>query len=66
MSATITKPAAGRPTFTLQLRPEPGVEHPILALRALLKVARRRFDLRCISAHEDNKETDDDARPNSV
>src|SRR5262249_47863533 len=45
-----TKPAAKdcRPTFTLQLRPEPGVD-PVLALRALLKITLRRFGLRCIS-----------------
>jgi hypothetical protein len=33
----ISKPSAKeRPTFTLQLRPEPGVD-PVLALRSLLK-----------------------------
>ena len=44
-------PARDRPTFTLELRPEPGVD-PVLALRALLKVALRRFGLRCVAARE--------------
>jgi hypothetical protein len=48
-------PAKERPTFTLELRPEPGVD-PVLALRALLKVTLRRFGLRCISAHESSAE----------
>jgi hypothetical protein len=55
MTTTTTKPAKDRPTFTLQLRPEPGVE-PVLALRALLKVSLRRFGLRCISAHKTTKD----------
>jgi hypothetical protein len=50
MTAT-TKPVKDRPTFTLELRPEPGVD-PVLALRALLKVALRRFGLRCVAARE--------------
>jgi hypothetical protein len=41
-----------RPTFTVTLRAEPGV-NPILALRSLLKIALRRFGLRCVAAHED-------------
>ncbi|PWT93558.1 MAG: hypothetical protein C5B56_00545 [Proteobacteria bacterium] len=57
-----TKPAKARRTFVLELRPEPGVD-PILALRALLKVALRRFGLKCVSAHESN-EGDKNARPN--
>lgn len=44
-------PAKERPTFTLELRPEPGVDG-VLALRALLKTTLRRFGLRCISANE--------------
>ena len=48
-------PAKERPTFTLELRPEPGVD-PVPALRALLKVTLRRFGLRCISAHENQEE----------
>jgi len=52
MTTAGTKPTAKeRPTFTLELRPEPGVD-PVLALRALLKVTLRRFGLRCISANE--------------
>jgi hypothetical protein len=48
----ISKPAAkARPVFVLELHAEPGVD-PILALRALLKIALRRFGLRCVSAHE--------------
>jgi hypothetical protein len=38
----------------LELRPEPGVD-PVLALRALIKIALRRYGMRCISATEDNK-----------
>jgi len=44
-------PAKERPTFTLELRPEPGVD-PVLAVRALLKIALRRFGLRCVAARE--------------
>jgi len=55
-TAATTKPAAkDRPTFTLELRPEPGVD-PVLALRALLKVTLRRFGLRCVSARESSSE----------
>ena len=48
-------PAKERPTFTLELRPDPGVD-PVLALRALLKVTLRRFGMRCISARENLEE----------
>jgi len=48
-------PAKERPTFTLELRPEPGVD-PVLALRALLKIALRRFGLRCVAARENQEE----------
>jgi hypothetical protein len=44
-------PAKERPTFTLELRPEPSVDS-VLALRALLKVTLRSFGMRCISARE--------------
>jgi hypothetical protein len=54
---TIITSTTDRPIFTLQLRPEPGID-PVLALRALLKVSRRRFGLRCLSAHEDNEGND--------
>jgi hypothetical protein len=37
-----------RPTFVIRLRPEKGVD-PVRALRALLKVALRRFGLRAVS-----------------
>jgi hypothetical protein len=43
---------ADRPTFVLRLRPEPGVD-PIRSLRGLLKVALRRFRLRCLSCDEE-------------
>jgi hypothetical protein len=55
MTATtkpITKP---RPSFVLELRPEPGVD-PVLALRSLLKAALRRFGLRCVSLKEQHDE----------
>jgi hypothetical protein len=41
-----------RPVFVLRLRAEPGVANPVLALRALLKTALRRFGLRCVSCVE--------------
>jgi hypothetical protein len=44
-------PAKSRPTFVLELRPEPGID-PVLALRALLKTTLRRYGMRCISARE--------------
>ena len=44
---------ATRPTYMLIFRPEPGVD-PILALRALLKIALRRFGMRCVSAREND------------
>jgi hypothetical protein len=43
---------ADRPIFVLRLRPEPGAD-AIRGLRGLLKVARRRFGLRCISCDEE-------------
>jgi hypothetical protein len=56
MTADTAKPTAkDRPTFTLELRPEPGVD-PVLALRALLKVTLRHFGMRCISARENQEE----------
>jgi hypothetical protein len=58
MSTTITTPAKARPTFTLTLRAEPGVDDPIRALRAVVKAALRRHGLRCISAVE-NEATED-------
>jgi hypothetical protein len=65
---TMTAHAPTRPTtteerltFVVKLRAEPGV-NPILALRALLKSASRRFGLRCISARED----DNNARSNDL
>ena len=54
-TAARTAPARDRPTFVLELRPEPGVD-PVLALRALLKVALRRFGLRCVAARENLEE----------
>jgi hypothetical protein len=63
-TASTTKSAAKeRPVFTLRLRPEAHVAG-VPALRALLKVALRRYGLRCISAWEDNGENED-ARPNT-
>ena len=38
-------------TFVLQLTPKRGVD-PIRALRALLKIARRKYQLRCTSIEE--------------
>jgi len=49
-----TKPAANdRPTtFILEFRPEPECVDAVRAVRTLLKVAKRRLKLQCISAHE--------------
>jgi len=38
------------PTFLIELRPEPGVDDPIRALRWALKELLRQHRLRCISA----------------
>jgi hypothetical protein len=46
-------PAAARPVFTVQLRPEPQVTDPIRALRFALKFLLRRFGLRAISISDD-------------
>jgi hypothetical protein len=48
---TTTK-AAQRPVFVLRFRPELGNADPIRSVRALLKIALRRFRLRCISARQ--------------
>ena len=42
----------GRTVYRLELRPEPGVRDPILALRAALKCLLRTFGLRCVSVEE--------------
>jgi hypothetical protein len=44
----MSTPARDRPTFVVRLRPEPHVD-AIKALRALLKVALRRFGLRAVT-----------------
>jgi hypothetical protein len=41
-----------RPTFTITLRPDKNCGDPVKALRALLKIALRRFKFRCISVAE--------------
>jgi len=46
----MTTPAKDRPTFVIELRPEPGIDDPIRALRAALKNLLRRHGLRCVSA----------------
>jgi hypothetical protein len=43
--------AQRRPIFTLQVRPEPGVD-AIRALRAALKNMLRRYGLRCLSVQQ--------------
>jgi hypothetical protein len=43
---------ADRPVFVLRLHPEPGAD-AIRGLRGLLKVALRRFQLRCVSCDEE-------------
>jgi hypothetical protein len=44
--------ASERPTFRLVLRPEPNVADPERALRRLLKIALRKFRLKCLSVEE--------------
>jgi hypothetical protein len=44
-------PKVNRPIYELHLRPEPGVD-ATSALRALLKVALRRFGMKCIGCEE--------------
>jgi hypothetical protein len=51
----MTRNSDSRPTFTLRLRPEPGVD-PIHALRAVLKALLRTYGMRCIHAVEDERE----------
>jgi hypothetical protein len=41
-----------RPIYTIELKPEPGVENPTRSLKALLKTALRRFGLRAVSVEE--------------
>lgn len=53
----MTAAAKDRPTLTLVLRPEPGVDS-IRALRALLKVTLRQSGLRCICIVEDHRENE--------
>jgi hypothetical protein len=50
----VPKRRSQRPTFTLRLRAEPGVD-AIRALRAALKVLLRRYRLRAISISEDGR-----------
>ncbi len=48
-------PRKRRPTFTVQLRPEPDVADPVRALRAALKYLLRRCRLRAVSVSEHNR-----------
>jgi len=42
---------SARPVFVLRLEAKPGTD-PIRALRSLLKIAGRQFNLRCVDAYE--------------
>ena len=42
---------SARPVFVLRLEAKPGTD-PIRALRSLLKIAGRRFELKCVDAYE--------------
>jgi len=42
---------SARPVFVLRLEAKPGAD-PIRALRSLLKIAGRKFNLRCVDAYE--------------
>jgi hypothetical protein len=50
-----------RPTFVVRLTPEPGVEDSIRLLRQVLKLALRRFGLRCTRVYEEKNVLDRDA-----
>jgi hypothetical protein len=50
-----------RPTFIIELRPEPGV-NPIRALRLLLKTASRRYGLRCVNAKDVITDTEESSQ----
>jgi hypothetical protein len=52
---TASQPAKERPTFTITVRAEPGID-PVHALRAVLKNLLRRHGLRCLSAIENTEE----------
>lgn len=41
-----------RPAFIVELTPEPGTDDPIRMLRGLLKIALRRFHLKCTDVKE--------------
>ena len=43
---------AERPSFTIVLRPEPGVADPVIALRRFLKLALRTFGLKAVAVAE--------------
>lgn len=45
-----------RPRYIVTIRPEPGVDG-VSALRAFLKVALRRFGMRCVALSEVNEES---------
>jgi len=44
-------PSSSRPVFVLRLEARPGTD-PIRALRAILKIAGRQFELKCVDAYE--------------
>ena len=44
---------SGGKTFVLRLRPGPGCNDPVHALRRALKYALRQCGLRCVAAHEE-------------
>jgi hypothetical protein len=59
-------PKVDRPVYELHLRPEPGVD-ATSALRGLLKIALRRFGMKCINCEEasrrsGNKSPDDSGK----
>jgi hypothetical protein len=52
---------ARRAIYIVRLAPEPDVADPIRMLRQFLKLALRRFGLRCVSIREENDMMDRDA-----
>jgi hypothetical protein len=44
-----------RATFIVRLRAEKGVDDPVRALRALLKIASRKLGLRAVSVEEEGR-----------
>lgn len=56
VALTRSKMTGDRTTYLVTIRPEPGIDDEILALRAWLKIGLRTFGLRCVSITPTEKE----------